>query len=286
MRSVSPVDTEGRAMHLRIGYRLTYEFEQATPLLAVVNVHHSRIDDLLRPDTLTSTPSVPITGYRDGFGNWCQRLVAPAGTFTMTTDTVIRDSGQPDEVPEDAVQESIQDLPPETLAYLLPSRYCESDLFLQLAWELFGATPPTWQRVQAISQWVHDHISFGYRWASPTKTAHDAFIDGRGVCRDYAHLGIALCRALNIPARYCTGYIGDIGTKPSTDPMDFAGWFEVYLSGRWLTVDPRNVVPRRARILMARGRDASDVAITTTFGPNRLNSFQVWAKEVDDPRSA
>jgi transglutaminase-like putative cysteine protease len=267
-------------VHIRIGYRLVYEFEQVTPLLAVVNVHHSRIDDLVAPDTMTTTPSVPIMGYHDSFGNWCHRLEAPAGTFQLTADTIIRDPGQPDEVADDALQEPVQNLPSETLVYLLPSRFCESDRLLETAWELFGATPPTWQRVQAISQWVHDHIDFGYQWASPTKTAYDALTEGRGVCRDYAHLGIALCRALNIPARYCTGYLGDIGIPPSNDPMDFAGWFEVYLSGRWLTVDPRNLVPRRGRILMAQGRDASDVAITTTFGPNVLHQFQVWAEEV------
>ena len=266
-------------MQIRIGYRLVYEFEQETPLLAVLNVHHSRVGDLVAPDTVTTTPSVPMDGYHDGFGNWCHRLVAPAGVFQLTADTVIRDPGHPDEVAADAVQQPIQDLPPDTLVYLLPSRYCESDQLLDKAWELFGTTPPTWERVQAVSDWVHDHIEFGYHWASPAKTARDALVEGRGVCRDYAHLGIALCRALNIPARYCTGYLADIGAAPSTDPDDFAGWFEVYL-GRWLTVDPRNGTPRRGRILMARGRDASDVAIATTFGPNVLRHFEVWAEEV------
>ena len=270
-------------MQIRIGYRLVYEFEQATPLLAVVNVHHSRVGDLITPDTMVTTPSVPSDGYHDGFGNWCHRLLAPAGRFQMETDTIIEDSGQPDEIPDDAIQEPVEALPPDTLVYLLPSRYCESDRLPEMAWELFGTTPPNWHRVQAVSQWVHDHISFGYRWASPTKSAFDALSEGRGVCRDYAHLGIALCRALNIPARYCTGYLGDIGVPRSSDPMDFAGWIEVYMSGRWLTVDPRNFAPRRGRILMARGRDASDVAITTTFGPNVLRDFQVRAEEVTSP---
>lgn len=273
-------------MRLRIGYRLVYDFEQPTPLLAVVNVHHSRVEDLVAPDTLTTTPSVPVEGYHDEFGNWCHRLEAPSGTFQLMTDTTIRDLGQPDEIAEDAVQEPVQNLPPEALSYLRPSRYCESDQLLDIAWELFGATPPTWQRVQAINQWVHEHLEFGYRWASPTKTAHSALTEGRGVCRDYAHLGIALCRALNIPARYCTGYLSQIDGPPSNDPMDFAGWFEVYLSGRWLTVDPRNLVPRRGRVLMARGRDASDVAITTTFGPNTLHQFHVWVEEVTSPSRA
>ncbi len=270
-------------MQIRIGYRLVYEFERPTPMLAVLNVHHSRIGDLTTPDTVSTTPTVPLDGYHDGFGNWCHRLLAPAGTFELMADTVIWDSGDPDEVASEAVQHPVQDLPPDSLAFLLPSRYCESDRFVDTAWELFGETPPGWARVQAISNWVHGHIDFGYHWASPTKTAHDALIEGRGVCRDYAHLGIAFCRALNIPARYCTGYLGDIGVPPSPDPMDFAGWFEVYLGGRWLTVDPRNGVPRRGRILMARGRDAGDVAITTTFGPNVLRLFQVWTDEVTAP---
>lgn len=270
-------------MQIRIGYRLVYEFEQATPLLAVVNVHHSRVGDLVAPDTMVTTPSVPSDGYHDGFGNWCHRLVAPAGRFQMEADTIIEDLGQPDEIPGDAIQEPVEALPPDTLVYLLPSRYCESDRLPEMAWELFGTTPPNWQRVQAVSQWVHDHISFGYQWASPTKSAHDALSEGRGVCRDYAHLGIAFCRALNIPARYCTGYLGDIGIPQSSAPMDFAGWFEVYMSRRWLTVDPRNLAPRRGRILMARGRDAGDVAITTTFGPNVLRDFQVRTEEVAPP---
>jgi transglutaminase-like putative cysteine protease len=264
---------------IRIGYRLVYEFEQATPLLGVLNVHHSRVGDLIAPDQVSTTPLVPIDGYHDRFGNWCHRLVAPAGIFELTADTKIRDTGCLDAVGGNTAQEPVQNLPADTLMYLLPSRYCESDRLLDTAWELFGATPPTWERVQAVSQWVHGHLDFGYQWASPTKTAHDAFVEGRGVCRDYAHLGIAFCRALNIPARYCTGYLGDIGVPPSSDPMDFAGWFEVYLSGQWLIVDPRNGVPRRGRILMARGRDAADVAITTTFGPNVLRQFEVWTEE-------
>lgn len=276
---------EGVGVQIRIGYRLVYEFEQATPVLAVVNVHHSRVSDLISADAMVTTPSVTFDGYHDGFGNWCHRLVAPAGRFQMAADSVIEDTGQLDEVPDDAVQLPVEVLPSDTLSYLLPSRYCESDLLNEMAWELFGATPPNWHRVQAVSQWVHNHISFGYQWAAPTKSASDALSEGRGVCRDYAHLAIALCRALNIPARYCTGYLGDIGVPRSNDPMDFAGWMEVYMGGRWLTVDPRNLVPRRGRILMARGRDAGDVAITTTFGPNVLREFEVRAEEIPQPHA-
>lgn len=269
-------------MQIRIGYRLAYDFERPTPVLAVVNVHHSRVGDLRDPDTLTTTPAVPLDGYHDGFGNWCHRLLAPAGHFLMEADAVIADSGRLDETLGDAPQVPVEALPPEALVFLLPSRYCESDRFIEVAWDLFGHLPPDGRRVQAISEWVHDHVRFGYQWAAPTRTAHDALVEGTGVCRDFAHLGIALCRALNIPARYCTGYLGDIGVPPSDAPMDFAGWFEVQLGGRWLTVDPRNLVPRRGRILMGRGRDAADVAITTTFGPNVLRHFEVWTDELPD----
>jgi len=270
-------------MRLRIGYSVTYGFEQPTPMIVLLNVHYSRASDLISPDTMITSPSTPYTSYRDSFGNWCNRVLAPAGRFQMRADAIVNDPGLPDEVPLDAWQSNVEDLPEETLIYLLPSRYCESDRLVETAWQLFGTTPLGWERVQAISQWVHHHITFGYEWARPTKTAWDALQEGRGVCRDFAHLGVALCRAMNLPARYCTGYLADIGVPPSAAPMDFAGWFEVFLGGRWYIVDPRNLVPRIGRVLIARGRDAADVAITTTFGPNQLQDFQVFADEVVDP---
>jgi transglutaminase-like putative cysteine protease len=266
-------------MQIQVGYRMTYEFEQPTPLIALLNVHYSRAGDLTSPDTMITTPSTPYDAYRDSFGNWCNRLVAPAGRFVMTASTVVNDPGVPDEVALDAVQHPVELLPSETLLFLLPSRYCESDELVERAWQLFAATPPGWARVHAISTWVHEHLTFDHGAARPTKTACDALNEGRGVCRDFAHLGVAFCRAMNIPARYCTGYLGDIGV-PVQDPMDFSGWFEVYLGGRWLTVDPRNHQPRVGRILIARGRDAADVAMTTTFGPNVLSGFEVWAREI------
>jgi transglutaminase-like putative cysteine protease len=269
-------------MQIRIGYSLTYELEQQTPMIVVLNVHYSRVSDLVAPDTMMTSPSTPYVSYRDSFGNWCNRVVAPAGSFQIRADAVIKDSGRFDEIAAEARQHAVEDLPEETLIYLLPSRYCESDKLLETAWDLFDHTPLGWERVQAISQWVHQHISFGYQWARPSKTAWEVFDEGRGVCRDFAHLGVALCRAMNIPARYCTGYLGDIGVGPSADPMDFSGWFEVFLGGRWITVDPRNLVPRLGRILIARGRDAADVAITTTFGPNVLRDFQVWTVEIHE----
>lgn len=267
-------------MQIRVGYSLTHEFEQPTPMIVILNVHYSRASDLLAPDTMISSPSVPSVSYRDSFGNWCNRVVAPAGRFEIRADAVVVDAGLADEVAADARQYAVEELPEETLLFLLPSRYCESDALSETAWRLFGGTALGWPRVQAISQWVHDHISFGYQWSRPTKTASEAYEEGRGVCRDYAHLGVALCRAMNIPARYCTGYLGDIGVAPSADPMDLSAWFEVFLDGRWLTVDPRNLVPRIGRILIARGRDAADVAITTTFGPSVLTEFRVWTDEV------
>ena len=270
----------GYALLIRIGYCLTYEFVQPTPMIVVLNVHYSRSADLVTPDTMTTTPTTPISLYRDSFGYLCNRLVAPAGRFEITADATISDLGLADEVAPDAAETPVGELPDDALLFLLPSRYCESDRLIETAWKLFGHVAPGWQRVQAISSWVHQHIIFGYQWARPTKTAWEAYEERQGVCRDFAHLGVALCRALNIPARYCTGYLSDIDATVA-GPMDFSGWFEVFLSGRWLTVDPRNLRPRKGRILIARGRDAADVAITTTFGPNLLQNFLVWTDPVE-----
>jgi transglutaminase-like putative cysteine protease len=202
------------------------------------------------------------------------------GQIRIASTAVVEDSGEPDIVATSAHQHSIQDLPDESLVFLLGSRYCDTQRLSETAWSLFGQTPPGWARVQAICDFVHNHISFGYEHARDTRTAWEAFNEQRGVCRDYAHLAIAFCRCMNIPARYCSGYLGDIGVPPPYGPMDFAGWFEAYLGGRWYTFDPRNNVPRIGRVLMARGRDAIDVAISTTFGPNTLRSFKVWTDEV------
>jgi transglutaminase-like putative cysteine protease len=266
---------------IRAGYELIYEFPQATPLILTLNIHYSRASDLVRPDNLITIPSVPATSYRDGFGNWCSRLVAPQGTLTLTADATVRDSGLPEQALPNAWQHNVQDLPEETLVFLLGSRYCETDRLSDIAWKLFSNTPLGWPRVQAICDFVHNHITFGYEHASPMKTAFDAFNERRGVCRDFAHLAIALCRCMNIPARYCTGYLGDIGLPPPYAPMDFAGWFEAYLGGSWHTFDARNNTPRIGRILLARGRDAADVAISTAFGENTLTSFRVWTDQVN-----
>jgi transglutaminase-like putative cysteine protease len=251
-------------------------------MIVTLNVHYSRAPDLVYPDTMQTTPMTPVNSYRDGYGNWCNRLVAPTGAFTISADTLVQDAGRLDDLGWNAPQHAVQDLPEDTLVYLLGSRYCDTDRLSDVAWDLFGQIPPGWAVVDAINNYVHNHITFGYEWARPTMTAWDAYTEGRGVCRDYAHLGVALCRAMNIPARYCTGYLAFIDQPTPRDPMDFAGWFEVYLDGRWFTVDPRNLVPRAGRILVARGRDAADVAITTTFGPNVLTNFQVWTDQLAD----
>jgi transglutaminase-like putative cysteine protease len=267
-------------MKLKIGYELLYHFPQPTPVLMMLNVHYTRVSDLERPDHIVISPSVPISGYRDGFGNWCSRILAPAGAMRISADTVVSDTGLPDRKVSDAAQIPVQDLPGDALVFLLASRFCDSDRLADLAWTHFGKTAPGWARVQAICDFVHGHIAFGYEHARVTRSASEAYEEKRGVCRDYAHLAVAFCRALNIPARYCTGYLGDVGTPPPYPPGDFAAWFEAYLGGQWHTFDPRNNVPRIGRVLLARGRDAADVAITTTFGPNTLKGFRVWTDEV------
>ena len=267
-------------MQFRIGFELIYACPQPTPMIITLTVHQSRASDLVHPDHLVTRPALPLRGYRDGFGNWVHRVIAPAGRTTFTADTVIHDSGLPDPLDMEAQQHLVQDLPEETLVYLLGSRYCETDRFYDLAWQLFGHITPGWQRVQAICDYVHRHIAFGYEHANPTKTAWQVYEEKRGVCRDYAHLAITFCRCLNLPTRYCTGYLGDVGTPQPWGPGDFAGWFEVFLGGRWHTFDPRNNARRIGRVLIARGRDAADVAITTSFGPSTLESFKVWMDEV------
>jgi transglutaminase-like putative cysteine protease len=267
-------------MQIRVGYELIYDFPQPTPMMLMLNIHYTRASDLVIPDHLTTTPSTPITAYRDTFGNWCSRIVAPKGQIRLASTAVVKDNGEPDVVVASAAQHSIQDLPEETLMFLLGSRYCETDQLSQIAWKLFGHSPPGWARVQAICDFVHNHITFGYEYSRATRSAFEAFNEGKGVCRDYAHLAIAFCRCMNIPARYCTGYLGDIGVPPPYGPMDFAAWIEAYLGGRWCIFDPRNNVPRIGRVLIARGRDATDVAISNTFGPNTLLSFKVWTDEI------
>ena len=267
-------------MQIRLGYELIFECPQRTPMILTLNIHYSRVSDLVLPDHIHTQPAAPITAYRDGFGNWCSRIVAPPGAIRISTDAVINDSGLPDATDPLALQHAVEDLPSETLVFLQGSRYCETDRLSETAWSLFAQTPPGWARVQAIADFVHAHIHFGYHHARATKTALEAFHERTGVCRDFTHLAIAFCRCMNIPARYCTGYLGDIGVPPAAEPMDFSAWFEAYLGGRWHIFDPRNRIPRIGRVLIARGRDAADVPISNAFGPNTLTGFKVWTDEV------
>jgi transglutaminase-like putative cysteine protease len=266
-------------MHINVGYELIYDCPQPTPMVVMLSVHPSRARDLIKPDRLSTQPGVDLVSYRDAFDNVCTRFVAPRGKLRLTADAVVRDTGLVDAVVPSARQVPLQYLPSDTLQFLLGSRYCETDLLYDVAWTLFGHIPAGWARVQSICDFVHRHIEFGYGHASATRTAYQVLYEKRGVCRDYAHLALALCRCLNMPARYCTGYLGDIGLPPPYAPMDFAGWFEVYLEGGWFTFDARNNTPRIGRVLIARGRDAADVAISTTFGTTHLDTFRVWTDE-------
>jgi transglutaminase-like putative cysteine protease len=267
-------------MKIRVGFDFVYEFVARTPMVLMLNVHPSRATDIIRPDQISTTPALPVTRYMDTFGNVCTRLVAPAGQLEISTDALVHDCGLPDAVEPAARQHEIAELPHDTLVFLLASRYCETERLMEAAWSRFGKTPAGWPRVQAICDFVHSHVRFGYQHARATKTAAEVSIERRGVCRDFAHLAITLCRCMNIPARYCTGYLGDIGVPPEPEPMDFSAWFEVYLGGRWHTFDARHNTPRIGRIVMARGRDAADVAFSTTFGPNVLKRFVVRTDEV------
>jgi transglutaminase-like putative cysteine protease len=267
-----------RPMLIRLGFDIQFEVPSPAAMIALYHVHHSRRADLREPDEPRITPTVPVDEYEDSFGNVCSRFVAPAGKLQLYHSTLIEDSGEPDETNPSARQSLVEDLPHEVLRYLLASRYCEVDRLLDTAGYLFGNSPLGWPRIQAVCDWVQANVTFGYPFANPTKTALDVYADRRGVCRDFQHLAITFCRCLNIPARYATGYLGDIGVPP-VPPMDFSAWFEAYLEGRWWTFDARNNKPRIGRVLMAAGRDAADVAITTSFGTALLTNFTVVTDE-------
>lgn len=266
-------------MQIQVGYELIYRCPTPTPMILTLSINDSRAADLIQPDQLVLTPAVPVQTYRDSYGNLCSRILAPAGLITLSGNGVVADNGLPDPVLPWLDQEPVQSLPEEVLLFLLGSRYCETDLLSETAWQLFDAVPSGWKRVQAICDFVHQHITFNYGQTSPTKTARQVFQDQEGVCRDFAHLAITFCRCMNIPARYCMGYISDIGEPMPYSEMDFAAWFEAYLGGAWHIFDPRNNKPRIGRILIARGRDAADVALTTSFGRATLESFKVWTDE-------
>jgi transglutaminase-like putative cysteine protease len=267
-------------MKIRAGYEISYECPQPTPMILTLSVHPSRFSDLVTMDRMHLDPPISANTYHDKFGNFCHVIRGPTGRLTLSADFLVQDSGEPESTAPQAVQHDLEVLPVEVLIYLLGSRYCETDRLSAVAWSLFGQHPKGWPLVQAICDYVHERIKFGYAHASPTKTAFDAYTEQTGVCRDFAHLAITLCRCMNVPARYCTGYLGDIGVPPDPSPMDFSAWFEVYLGGQWHTFDARYNKPRIGRILMARGRDATDVAIVTSFGPAMMTGFKVITTEV------
>ena len=268
-------------MLINVGYEIAFQSPQPAAMLLMLHIHPLRAPTILKSECLQIEPPVPITEYIDAYGNRCGRVFVPAGRVVFRNDAIVKDCGLPDIQVPDAPQHAVQDLPNEVLSFLLASRYCEVDSELKdVAWSLFGSAKPGWPRVQAICDFVHNHIRFDYMKARANRTALEVYRERHGVCRDYAHLAITFCRNCNIPARYGTGYLGDIGVPPVAAAMDFSAWFEAYLGGQWYTFDARNNVPRIGRVLMARGRDAADVALTTTFGVNQLQSFKVWTNEV------
>ena len=267
-------------MRIRIGYDIAFSSPAPTPTILLLSVHSSRLNDLTEPHRIAFDPPIPSQTYTDPFGNIGTRVVLPPGLLAVSSNNVVCDSGLPDAVEPDAGQIPVENLPDKSLEFLLGSRYCETDRLSDTAWSLFGRVPPGWARVQAICDYVHDRLTFSYPDARSTRTAWDGHQEGLGVCRDFAHLSIALCRCMNMPARYCTGYLGDIGVPPVPDPMDFSAWLEVLLEGGWYTFDARHNHPRIGRILIARGRDAADVALSTSFGPAQLAQFKVITEEL------
>lgn len=272
-------------MDIRVGYRIEIGTIQAVPGILLLDPHPSRQADFAsepnpRAVSIVDGSDVPVSEYTDGFGNLCRRLVIPAGGAILTNDMVVRDSGKPDQFDQTAAEIWPPDLPADVIEYMLPSRYCEVDELSATAWSLFGSFAPGWNRVQQICNYVNAQIRFDYQCARSTRTAAQAMSERVGVCRDFTHLAIALCRAMNIPARYCNGFLGDIGVPPDPAPMDYNAWFEAYLGGAWWTFDARHNVPRIGRILVARGRDAADIPMVHTFGLHMLQRFEVITEEL------
>ncbi len=270
-------------MFIRVGFEIAFTFPSPTSLVLMLSMHPSLDPRVRSAERLRVEPTTPISSYTDIYGNRCSRILVASGRSTFFNDAIVEDDGKPDELGWNAIHHKPQDLPNDVLLFLLASRYCEVDSELrEIAWSLFGQEAAGWNLVQAICNFVHAHIRFDYMQASATRTALEAYRGKTGVCRDYMHLAITFCRCLNIPARYCTGYLGDIGVPAAPYPMDFSAWFEVYLGGKWYSADARNNTPRIGRVLVARGRDAADVAITTSFGVNRLEAFHIRTEEVND----
>ncbi|MGB8278325.1 MAG: transglutaminase family protein [Methylovirgula sp.] len=268
-------------MLIRYGYEVTINCLQKTPMICLLDERPECVPAIRYQSSLVTQPSIPTTSYTDEYGNRVRRFVAPIGDLTMSRTTIVEVYGDPDLVIADAREIPVEKLPNECLVFLLASRYCETDKLGDLAWSLFGTTPQGWPRVQAICDFVNSHLTFGYEYARPTRTAAEAYEERVGVCRDFAHLAVAFCRCMNIPARYVNGFLGDIGVPPDPSPMDYNAWFEVYLDGRWLIFDARHNMPRIGRITVAHGRDATDVPLATSFGRHELKQFRVWTDEID-----
>jgi len=273
-------------MLINYGFEIAIRVPRATPLICLLDVHPERRKDINSETPFHVLPATPSMTYVDGFGNQCRRLMVPPGDITLSLDGTIVDSGELDDADAKAREIPVQELPNSLLTFLIGSRYCETDRLSQTAWDLFGGMKPGWGRVEAICDFVHNHLSFGYQHARATRTALEAFEEKKGVCRDFAHLMLAFCRCLNIPARYVNGYLGDIGVPADPAPMDFSAWTEVFLDNRWYTFDPRHNARRIGRIVVARGRDATDVPLINSFGPHTLKTFKVWTDEVVAKRRA
>lgn len=268
-------------MLIRFGYEIDVECTAPVPMLLALSTHSELDGRLIGEDVVRASQDCGGRSYLDRFGNRITRIVAPVGSTKLWSDCVVDLDGSPDAQMPSARQHAISDLPDEVLSYLMASRYCDSDNLITQAWSLFGNTSEGWERVQAITQFVNQHVTFGYQFGRANKTASEVFREKTGVCRDFAHLSISLCRAMNIPARYASGYLGDIGV-PYSGAGDFCAWFEVYLDGRWFTFDARYNTPRIGRIIMVRGADAADVAMITSFGGYELKYFRVWTNKLED----
>jgi transglutaminase-like putative cysteine protease len=267
-------------MFIRYGYELTFNCAEPALMVCLLDAHRDQAQNIRYETPFETTPAISTETYLDSFGNHVRRFIAPAGDLTIRRDAIIEDSGQPDPVKLDAEEIAVERLPNDTLVFTLGSRYCETDKLCDVAWQLFGSTVRGWRRVQAICDFVCNHLTFGYQYARATRTAYEAYQERVGVCRDFAHLAVAFCRCMNIPARYANGFLGDIGVPPDPAPMDYNAWFEVFLDKRWFTFDARHNMPRIGRITVARGRDATDIPLATSFGPHTLKTFRVWTEEV------
>jgi transglutaminase-like putative cysteine protease len=267
-------------MLIRFGYELTFNFAEPALMVCLLDAHRDHAQDIRYETPFETTPAISTETYLDAFGNNVRRFIAPAGDLTIRRDAIVEDSGLPDPVKLDAEEIAVERLPNDKLVFTLGSRYCETDKLCDIAWQLFGSAPRGWRRVQAICDFVCNHLTFGYQHARATRTAYEAYRERVGVCRDFAHLAVAFCRCMNIPARYANGFLGDIGVPPDPAPMDYNAWFEVFLDGRWFTFDARHNMPRIGRITVARGRDATDIPLATSFGPHVLKTFKVWTEEV------